>query len=96
VGFTVSGPDARYQPEVGELFTTDGQNLPAMIGVGTGSKAIMGNLSSSALIVTFDTSSLKDVPSELSLILEVDVADLPIIGDSQTLAGPFRFEFDVP
>jgi hypothetical protein len=95
----VSGPDARYQPEVGELFTADGQNPPAMIGVGTGSKAIMGNLSSSALIVTFDTSSLKDGPSELSLILEVDVADLPIIpiiGDSQTLAGPFRFEFDVP
>jgi len=98
VGFTVSGPDARYQPEVGELFTADGQNLPAMIGVGSRSKAIMGNWNSSelAMIYTFDTSSLKDVPSELSLILEADVADLPIIGESQTLAGPFRFEFDVP
>ncbi len=96
VGFTVSGPDARYQPEVGELFTADGQNLPGIIGVGTRSKAIMGNLSSSAMIHTFDTSSLKDVPSELSLILEADVADSPITGESQTLAGPFRFEFDVP
>ena len=96
VGFTVSGPDARYQPEVDELFTADGQNLPGMIGVGTRSKAIMGNLNSSAMIYTFDTSSLKDVPSELSLILEADVADSPIIGESQTMAGPFRFEFDVP
>jgi hypothetical protein len=96
LGFTVSGPDARYQPEVGELFTADGQNLPGMIGVGTGSKTIMGNLNSSAMIYTFDTSSLKDVSSELSLILEADVADLPIIGGSKILAGPFRFEFDVP
>ena len=96
VGLTVSGPGSRYQPEVGGLFTADGQNIPAVIGIGTGSKAIMGNLSSSALIVTFDTSVLKDAPSELSLILEADVADLPIIGESKTLAGPFRFEFDVP
>jgi hypothetical protein len=96
VGLTVSGPDARYQPEVGELFTADGQKLPGMIGVGTRSKAIMGNLNFSAMIYTFDTSSLKDVPSVLSLILEADVADSPIVGESQTLAGPFRFEFDVP
>jgi hypothetical protein len=96
VGLTVTGPDARYQPEVGGLSTVDGQNIPGMIGVGTGSKAIMGNLNSSAMIYTFDTSSLKDVPSELSLILDVDVADSPIFGESKTLAGPFRFEFDVP
>jgi len=98
VGFTVSGPDARYQPEVGELFTADGQKLPGMIGVGSRSKEIMGNWNASelAMIYTFDTSSLKDVSSELSLILETEVADLPVIGKSQTLAGTFKFEFIVP
>jgi hypothetical protein len=98
-GFTVSGPEARYQPEVGGLFTADGQNIPAMIGVGTRSKATMGDLDSSATIVTFDTSSLKDVPSELRLILEVNVAGLPVIpilGESKIMAGPFKFEFEVP
>jgi hypothetical protein len=98
VGFRVSGPDARYQPEVGKLLTADGQNLPGMIGVGSGSKTIMGdwNASELAMIYTFDTSFLRNVPSELSLILEADIADLPIIGESKILAGPFRFEFDVP
>jgi len=98
VGFTVSGPDARYQPEVGELSTSDGQNLPGMIGVSLGSKAVLGNWNASerAMIYTFDTSSLKEMPSELSLILDIGVADSPIIGESQTMAGPFRFEFDVP
>jgi len=96
VGFTVNGPDTRYQAEISGLSTADGQNLTGMIGVGTGSKEIMGNLNSSATIYTFDASTLKNVSSELYLILEVNVADLPIIGESKTLAGPFRFEFDVP
>jgi len=96
VGFTVNGPDTRYQAEISGLSTDDGQNLSGMIGVGTGSKEIIGNLNSSATIYTFDASTLKDVPSELNLILEVSVADLPMIGESKTLAGPFRFEFDVP
>jgi len=96
VGFTVSGPDTRYQAEIGGLSTADGQNLFGIIGVGTGSKEIMGNLNSSATIYTFDTSTLKEVSSELNLILEVSVADLPMIGESETLAGPFVFEFDVP
>jgi hypothetical protein len=96
VGFTVNGPDPRYQAEISGLSTADGQNLSGIIGVGTGSKEIMGNLNSSATIYTFDASTLKDVYSELNLILEVNVADLPMVGESKTLAGPFRFEFDVP
>ena len=96
VGFTVNGPDTRYQAEISGLSTADGQNLSGMIGVGTGSKKIMGNLNSSATIYTFDASTLKNVSSKLNLILEVSVADLPIIGESKTLAGPFSFEFDVP
>lgn len=96
VGFTVNGPDKRYQAEISGLSTADGQNLSGMIGVGTGSKEIMGNLNSSATIYTFDTSTLKNVSSELNLILEVSVADLPMVGESKALAGPFRFEFDVP
>ncbi|MGD9142693.1 MAG: DUF4179 domain-containing protein [Dehalococcoidia bacterium] len=102
VGFTVSGPDEKYQPFFGKLSTADGQNLPGMIGMGVvpGSKAILGNWQSSeraAVIVSFDASSLKGTPSELSLILEVNnVADSPIIGESQIPAGPFRFEFNVP
>jgi len=96
VGFTVNGPDTRYQAEISGLSTADGQNLSGMIGVGTGSKEIMGNLNSSATIYTFDASTLKDLSSELNLILEVNVADSPMIGESKTLAGPFRFEFDVP
>jgi hypothetical protein len=96
VGFTVNGPDTRYQAEISGLSTADGQNLSGMIGVGTGSKEIMGNLNSFATIYTFDASTLKDVSSELNLILEVSVADLPMIGESKTLAGPFRFEFNVP
>ncbi len=96
LGFTVSGPDTRYQPEIGGLSTADGQNIPGMIGVGTGSKEILGNLNSSAVIYTFDTSSMKNESPEISLILEVNVVDLPMTGESKTLTGPFRFEFDVP
>jgi len=101
VGFTVSGTEARYYADAGELSTADGQSLPGMIGMGTvpGSDIILGNWRPServAMIVAFDTSSVKGMPSELSLRLETRVADSPIHGESQASMGPFRFDFNVP
>lgn len=103
LGFTLSGPDEKYQPELGKLSTADGQELPSMIGRGIvpGSKAILGNWQSSELaawIVTFDASSLQGSFSELSLIFDTRTADFNfnIEGGNEANAGIFRFEFEVP
>jgi hypothetical protein len=105
VGFTVSGPDDRYQTEAGELSTSDGQNLRGMIGMGVvpGSQIVLGSWQSSeriAVITAFDASSLEGTPSELNLTLETSVADAATAGESTTMGkatiGPFKFDFDIP
>ena len=101
VGFTVSGPGARYYADAGKLSSADGQSLPPMIGMGVvpGSDIILGNWASServAMIVAFDASSVKGAPSELSLRLETQVADSAVPGADQTLVGPFKFDFNLP
>lgn len=101
VGFTVSGPKARYYSDFGELSTTDGQDIPGMAGIGTvpGSDIILGNWGTServAVINAFDAASIKGTPSELNLRLTTSVADSPIPGENQASAGPFTFDFKVP
>lgn len=105
VGFTVSGPEARYYAEAGKLSTADGQNLRGMIGMGAvpGSQMILGSWQSSertAVITAFDASSLEGNPSELNLTLETSVADAATTGESSTMGkatiGPFKFDFSIP
>lgn len=101
VGFTVSGPAARYYANVGELTTADGQSIPAMIGMGVvpGSDVILGSWAPServAMITAFDASSVKGAPSGLSVRLETSVADSAVPGEDQTSVGPFIFDFKAP
>jgi hypothetical protein len=105
VGFTVSGPEARYYAEAGKLTTADGQDLHGMIGMGVvpGSKVVLGSWQSSeraALITAFDASSLEGNPAELNLTLETRVADSTTTGESTTMGkatiGPFKFDFSIP
>jgi hypothetical protein len=106
LGFTVSGSEGyeKYQPGLGRLFTSDGEELPAMIGLGfvPGSEAILGNWRSSdhaAWVVTYDASSLKGDPSELGLILETGIEfpiGFPVEGRAEVNKRLFKFEFDVP
>jgi hypothetical protein len=97
LGYTVSGPHEQYF-SLGGLSTLDGQNLLPMVvtGVVPGSDVILGHWQPSeriAVISTYDASTLKGTPSELSLILETTVMNSPV---TEVTTGPFRFEFNVP
>lgn len=101
VGYTVSGPNSTYHPDFGEIYTTDGQSIPGMMGIGTvpGSDMILGSWAQSeraAMIASFDASALEGSPSELSLRLETSVGDWAIPGEDQASVGHFKFDFNVP
>ncbi|MDD5289527.1 MAG: DUF4179 domain-containing protein [Dehalococcoidales bacterium] len=101
VGFTVSGPNARYHVDFGKLSTIDGQDIPGMIGMGTvpGSEMILGEWGKServAAIAAFDASIIQGLSSEIGLRLETQVEEWSILGEIQSTTGPFIFEFSVP
>jgi hypothetical protein len=101
LGYTVSGPESRYHSEFGELSTADGQEIPAMMGMGTvpGSSLVMGSwpeTQRAAIIAAFDASTIKGIPSELNLKLETSVTDSPIFRETHSSSGPFIFEFTLP
>lgn len=101
LGYTVSGPDKKYNSYVTGLLTEDGQNIPELMEIGTvpGSEAILGEWGESerlAIIAAFNSSAIQAIPSELNLKLEIQVAEVSMFGVQQRLTGPFILKFSLP
>jgi hypothetical protein len=103
LGFTVRGPENRYDLDYGNsrLTTSDGQNLPMSMGFASvpGGQTILGQWPEStkaAIIAAFDASPINGTPSSLNLKLSLQFRDSPIPGQTTSLAGPFIFDFKVP
>jgi hypothetical protein len=101
LGYTVSGPKSRYYTDFGGLSTADGQEISAMMGMGTvpGSSLVMGSWPESqraAIIAAFDASTIKGTPAEICLRLEISATDTAISRENQAYVGPFIFDFTLP